>query len=140
MIRPSEFRFHNQMRLKVFTWARMWALECQKVSQPLSLSNLKNSSEQSASSGLFMSHRTSFTEEISAEFANPTEICLAISVGVVSHLFPCFISFTLSPSRMVTLIKQTNKQTPDFACKLKNPSQANKKHRRGILSASIVFT
>lgn len=107
------------------THLQMWALERQKVSRPLSLSKLKNSSEQSASSGLFMSQRTSFTEEISAEFANPTEICLAISAGVVSHLFP---SFTFPPSRIVTLIKFTAEQ---HYC---SPSYAK------YISASIVFT
>lgn len=90
----------NQMRVKVCVFT-MWAVERQKVSRPLSLSKLKNSSEQSASSGLFMSHRTLFTEETSAEFANSAEICLAISVGVVSHLFP---SFTSPPSPIVTLV------------------------------------
>lgn len=52
----------------------MWALECQKVSRPSSVSKVNNLRSESASKGLVMSHKTPFTIEIKALAAKLFEI------------------------------------------------------------------
>lgn len=82
----------------------MWALECQKVSRPSSLSKVNNLRSQSPSKGLVMSHRTPFTCEINAFAAKLLEISLATSIGEVTHFLP---SLTV-PSGNVILNKKRN--------------------------------
>jgi len=99
----------NQARSN--TWPRMWALECQKVSRPSSLSKLKILSSQSSSKGLFMSHNTPLTWEINAFAATLFPISFAISMGDECHLFP---SFTV-PSGKVILEPKWKIRIPFFS-------------------------
>ena len=89
-----------------WTWPRMWALECQKVSRPSSLSNVNSFSSQSPSNGLCISHRAPSTLAINALDAKLLEISFATSNGVVFHFFPSFTD----PSGNTILTKQNPKK------------------------------
>lgn len=94
----------------------MWALECQKVSRPSSVSNVNNLSSQSPSNGLFMSHKTPFTIEIKALAAKLFDISFAISMGEVSHFLP---SFTDPLGKVILSQKKKKKNRESYQYKTK---------------------
>lgn len=98
VLNKKHARRHEQAKSQL-TSPRIWALECQKVSRPSLVSNLNICNLQSLSSGLPISQSVSSTWAIKQLDANPLDISLAISIGVVIHFFPSLIA----PSGRVTL-------------------------------------
>ena len=98
VLNKKHARRHEQAKCQL-TSPRIWALECQKVSRPSLVSNLNICNLQSLSSGLPISQSVSSTWAIKQLAANPLDISLAISIGVVIHFFPSLIA----PSGKVTL-------------------------------------